>query len=578
MGYILLLILVVGAVLAAWVGNLRAAQPKATEETALSAEHAQALGDSAIAEFQRNAIEKSPLPAEPSDMPVYVALRSNGLLKGRAWAAEQSALDSVRRAVAIARDEVSPADEPTITTIEICITHNYRLIAEVGGARMPQSKDVGILGLQIAKGQKLRRFAPTEMIARNLPFEKALTLTRDDWAGESGLEMLRAFDAHQIMVDVPTGVVTRMYRGNTIVPFEHVTRDNVRTLGDGLLRWMQHDMRPDGSFKYKYWPSRGEYSDAANTIRELLGTIALSRWARHTNDGGVQELARRNLGASISAYYRAEDGLGSIIDGNTVKLGAVGLAALAIMESPDRAQYAEQEAALLRTMDHLWNADTGEFRTFLRPPDRNDNENFYPGEALLAWGTLYSESKDPALLAKIMKAFTYYRDWHRKNRNPAFVPWHTQAYALVYLETRDESLRDFIFEMNDWLVTTQQWDDAPYPDMKGRFYSPDFKGYGPPHASSTGVYMEGLVAAYRVAVAAEDAERVEQYRTALRRGMRSIMQLQFSNAIDLFYVSKRDIVTGGIRTTEHNNELRIDNAAHNLLAVAGALSESNIFD
>jgi len=523
----------------------------------------------------RPAPDPATLPnALTSRAPVYVALRSSGELKGSAWAAEHSIIENLRRATAIALDEVAPEDVDAIDAIEVCLTYDYKLVAVLTGVRPPDNKDAGILGIQLSRGTTIRRYAPTELLARNMSFQKATAEAREALPPDaSGPEAIKTFAAHQILIDVANASSVQLFRGNVLIPFEAVTKDSVRALGNSIAGWMQANSEKDGNFRYKYWPSRGEYSDASNTIRRLLGTVAVQRWASVANNPDLDSLAARNLDATLASHYRLENNLGCIYDGEAVKLGAVGLALLAIVESPNRQNFADHEAALKRTLDHLWNKDTGAFRTFLVPADRNDNQNFYPGEALLAWGALFAESNDAALRDKIMKSFAYYRDWHRKNRNPAFVPWHTQAYALVWQKTRDDALRDFIFEMNDWLVTTQQWDNAPYPDMKGRFYAPDFPGYGPPHASSTGVYMEGLVAAHQVATGAGDAARAETYRLAMLRGLRSIMQLQFADAVDMYYVSRRDIVAGGIRTTEYNNELRVDNAAHNLLAIAGICSQ-----
>ena len=50
------------------------------------------------------------------------------------------------------------------------------------------------------------------------------------------------------------------------------------------------------------------------------------------------------------------------------------------------------------------------------------------------------------------------------------------------------------------------------------------------------------------------------------------MQLQFADEIDMFYVSKREQVAGGLRTTVYNNEIRIDNVQHNLLAIQKILA------
>jgi hypothetical protein len=120
--------------------------------------------------------------------------------------------------------------------------------------------------------------------------------------------------------------------------------------------------------------------------------------------------------------------------------------------------------------------------------------------------------------------------------------------------------------MNDWLLEHQQWGGVLDPDLWGRFYSPD-KPYGPPHASSTGVYLEGLVDALAVASALGDERRSIDYRRAVHRGMRSIAQLQFKDRLDAFYVKKIDAVLGAVRTETYNNEIRVDNIQHPTMAL-----------
>jgi hypothetical protein len=75
----------------------------------------------------------------------------------------------------------------------------------------------------------------------------------------------------------------------------------------------------------------------------------------------------------------------------------------------------------------------------------------------------------------------------------ALLPEALELFAAL----RAGQLEQFILEMNDWLVDLQQWEGVA-PDLAGRFYDPP-NDYGAPHASSDGVYLEGLIAAYRVA-------------------------------------------------------------------------------
>ena len=46
-----------------------------------------------------------------------------------------------------------------------------------------------------------------------------------------------------------------------------------------------------------------------------------------------------------------------------------------------------------------------------------------------------------------------------------------------------------------------------------------------------------------------------------------MMQLQFVDDVDMYYVSKREHVEGGIRTTVFDNRIRCDNVQHPLMGI-----------
>ena len=124
--------------------------------------------------------------------------------------------------------------------------------------------------------------------------------------------------------------------------------------------------------------------------------------------------------------------------------------------------------------------------------------------------------------------------------------------------------------MNDWLLPMQQWDGLT-EDLRGRFYDPRRPDFGPPHAASTGAYLEGLADALSLARTLGDETRAAAYRTAIDRGLRSLRQLQFRDHRDAFYVSRRDRVLGALRTEAYDNAVRIDSAAHALAAAVKVL-------
>ncbi len=510
--------------------------------------------------------------AEGSRGVAYVALRAGGLRLAEAWEVGADADEAYANALIAARDAVEPDELADVDVIESVIGGPPDEVGIDGLTNL----DRGVAGLSVVlpDGRELVA-GPTEMLADNTSFERVLEqYVEGGTATQAELDDARIglFGAKQLLVDLEADAVIRMERGNVLVPPDGASQEAVGTLADGMSAWLVRSLGDDGRMVYEYFPSRGDESDANNMIRQWMATIALNRVAGLTDDSQLYGRIADNIDYNLGISYSTDGDLGLIADPDgDVKLGAVALAALAISQHPERERWAAEEASLRRMVDHLWQAD-GSFVTFYVPAGRSDNQNFYPGEALLLWAATLEQEADADLLERFMRSFDYYRAWHRDERNPAFVPWHSMAYESVWGLTADDELRDFVFEMNDWLVETmQQWEDAPSDDVAGRFYSAEHPEYGPPHASSDGVYLEGLIAAYRLARAVEDAERAETYRTAIVRGLRHLIQLQFADDVDMYYISQRDRAAGGLRTTVYDNRIRVDNVQHGLLAVLNIL-------
>lgn len=443
----------------------------------------------------------------------------------------------------------------------------------------------GKMAIEIHVGGKTARLAATDMLARNLSFSNALTRHLAELKLKHELPKSIPVTLYQTKQWYCDNKQTsskhiapiELFRGNRVVEMEAINSDSVLRCAQAMTRWLAAQVDETGAAKYKYWPSRGAYASSNNAIRQWMATVCLGRVAQAFGSKPLAHIAAKNLEHNISTTYENNGEQSYIWMNGSAKLGAAALAALAIFESPERKQFVKEEYALNSLIYSLDNAD-GSFDTFYIPRERKDNQNFYSGEALLFLATRYSISRNPEELKRIMAAFHYYRKWHLQNRNPAFVPWHTQAYFLVWKITKDNSLKDFIFEMNDWLLSMQQWKSAEFPDMQGRFYDPDRSYFGPPHASSTGVYLEGLIDAFSIAKELGDQTRAENYRIAIVRGIRSLMQLQYKDAIDCFYVKHVDRVLGGVRTTVYDNTIRIDNVQHGLMALLKILNRFSVSD
>ena len=436
----------------------------------------------------------------------------------------------------------------------------------------------GKLGLETEFRDRRIRIPPTQMIATNRNLENTLEWVLKD--AEIPIEefmkegVLRVFTARQFIVrGAAKKEVVELVRGTRLVDEEEAQgEDRVSDLARGIGRWMMANIDAEGALPYLYWPSAGKLTNADNAIRRFLATMALSRLAEVQSCAEMREAAVRNLRSNLRRYFRKiGDGKGAIVEPMGAKLGAAALGGLAILESPTPEAFAEELTLLARGIHSLRDRENG-FRTFHFPSQRDgENWNFYSGEALLFW----AEARKRGLPwapgdGECTEVFEACRRRHREMRNPAFIPWHTQACAGLFELTGVEEYRRFVFEMNDWLLAMQQWDEVE-PEFRGRFCDARNPEYGPPHASSTGVYLEGLVDAAAMAEAYGRTGRAEVYRTAIARGVRSLRQLQFQDEYDMFYIVKRNKVRGALRTEIYDNAVRVDCAAHALLAATKIL-------
>ena len=179
----------------------------------------------------------------------------------------------------------------------------------------------------------------------------------------------------------------------------------------------------------------------------------------------------------------------------------------------------------------------------------------------------------PALLTSVEWVFACYRDWHRAQCNAAFNPWHTAALCLYLRHRDDPDMVDFVFEMTDGLLPIQQTHNRP-ADVLGEFFTPSRPDFGLLYASATGVYPAGMIKAWALAQRLGDP-RETAHRHAIQLTLRPLRQLQFHHPSDMYCITCRDRVQGGLRTTTYDNRQRLDNVQHGLMAIHRLLSESS---
>ena len=502
---------------------------------------------------------------------IWFCVRRNGVAQRSGWLGNVG-IHEIRAHLRAAPEEV----------VETCIVRDFKTVSTGKFSKVFVHRARGVIGLEILCRGETLRLTPTHMISANLSFERCL----ERFLAERKLErelfradgILRAFSARQFLMFHKGGSSAELFRGSTTVnPSPASDENRSRDLANGIEHWMLANMSADGEMPYKYWPSRGTYSPADNAIRQFLATLSLTRHSKYRNDATLLEAAQRNLRYNLAKYFRnLGDGRGVIVDHGGAKLGASAIAGLAILESPDRAAFADELKMLAAGINSLAHDECG-FRTFFFPAERDgENWNFYSGEAMLFWAEAIRRNMAFApTLERCAKTFELCQERHYRKRNPAFIPWHTQACVALYAHTGWRNYARFAIEICDWLLPMQQWNGLP-KDMRGRFYDPLRPEFGPPHAASTGAYLEGLADALALARALGQQTRSWVYRRAIERGLRSLRQLQFRDHRDTFYISKKPRVMGALRTEVYDNSVRIDSAAHALAATVKVLQPINL--
>lgn len=441
----------------------------------------------------------------------------------------------------------------------------------------------GLWGWVLVDGEKSRWIYPSDYLSENWKYR--VFYEKVCGRGKRPIECVATWEGKAYTFEVLDYISRfdppyyhQLERLSPVVPITAVNDQGIQGRLALMREWYLKNMSPTGRMTYLYRPSSNRISKRHNNmIRQWMTTLAMFRLAKYRSDPVLLAAAEKNLLYNIKEYLKREPDkqLAYVYFRKKAKLGSAAFALMSVLESekvPERDKLIKE---LTNFILHL-HQDDGSFKTFYLPKKRNDNQNFYPGEALLALMTLYESNpeKYQSLLKVVGSSFKYYRDYFRRNSNPAFVPWHTMALYRYYQVSKNPEVAKFIFEMNDFLIEIQNTPASvktPQPDTMGRFYDPKKRKYGPPHASSTAIYTEGLSDAYRLTKELGDQKRAKKYAYGVHWGLRSLFQLQYTPD-NTFFVENLPAVLGALHTTVTNSNIRVDNTQHSTMAFLNFLA------
>ncbi len=397
------------------------------------------------------------------------------------------------------------------------------------------------------------------------------------------------------------GGAVRMYRGMPEVSMDELTDENLRLmLVDGAEWWMRN-MRPDGSFNYKYWPAQNRMSTEYNEVRHILAARDLSDAWRYTGEDRYLQGARKSMDWLMKYAVYAQDkpdaklphpeeGAMLFRYANNQKLGTVAVALLGWVEWA-RAMDTRGEDANIRKMAEFvldMQLDNGKFEPYYVPrghPYYGQRNDIVPGEAALALGMVAELYDEPKWMEGYPKFLDFYEPWFReraKNKQPTgrwphdtydnqtrldlvqFGPWSVMASKQYYRLTGDERAAAFGLEVADWMIDNYEWtgDRSPFPDYVGGYYKLPTEL----PAMQSFCYSEGTAAAYEIASRFRP-EAKDKYDQATRETLRFLRVMQYDD-VDTYFASEPELIHGGIKYAMNENKIRIDYVGHGLSTVS----------
>jgi AMMECR1 domain-containing protein len=396
--------------------------------------------------------------------------------------------------------------------------------------------ELGIHAIEIENGDKKAYFKESVPITKNYSLERTLerlcekvNLDKNCYT-DPGTKIF-IYNTITFKGD-RKGRIVDLYRYNTLINLDEIDNELLFKRITLAKTWFINNVDDQTKrLQYMYYPSLDEYSSTNNHVRQLATLWSIAKLKDFLQDSSFDDLIKETIDYYLDYSIKTDKNYSYIMIENKAKLA--------------------YSAFLILSLD-------GSFNTYF-VSERNTGIDYYPGEAMLALMKLYNKTGNKTYLDSVYKAFHYYKEYWRKNKNTAFIPWHTQVYFLLYNEVKDPEIKDFIFEINDWLVNRYQIRNDIYKDKIGGFPQNNPR-------NSTSSYLEGIADAYLLARNIEDNFHLIKYRKAIQLGVRFIVLTQYTEN-NAFYIGNQKRTLGGFRHSLISNIQRIDYTQHAIMAL-----------
>lgn len=472
------------------------------------------------------------------------------------------------------------------THIDITVLLDAEPVDQTDGS-LGRQVELGVHSLSVQQDDKRAFFKSSVPINKNFTLTQTLSrLSRkaglESRAYKSGDTEINRYPTVQFAEDFSDrfsdpGLVD-FYRGVPLVRHADVDRGSLERSLRLASRYLANHATPKGRLTYEYLPTSGERihsNKAVSVVRRTATTWLMADLALYLNDERLRRAAKRALGYILASHYQVDEetGFGYLLVKDNANVGSSGfaLAALVALDDPEIHPTATQELAefLLAMEDR-----EGGFLSPTYLPERSHDptdskHHYYPGEAMTALMRLHEATGEDRYRDPVARVFPFYRSFFRASETPVnMAAWMSKPYAALFRAGEDREHADFVFEVNDLMVSKQYGLDELYIDRIG-----GFSKIG--RSCSSGVFLESIAEGLSVAKLVDDEQRIERYTHSLLLGMRFMLQSQYSPRAVAHHPHEAQTL-GGFRTDFFDPSVRIDNVQHCCYAILNALRELDL--
>ena len=399
---------------------------------------------------------------------VWVAFLKNRKViacKGRVIAqptTQASFLDAVRISTDRSLDDTRFIDDITksdVQDLELVVHINRDIVTlrKTDLAYLKEKIELGVHAFKVQLGKYGAWYLENVPVTSNLDLKASLR--RLSKKAKLPSDAYTDPDAQILMSDMYTfkgkraGKSDDLFRYSILVRDEDMSNDLIGERLELARDWYLNNVNPKTKrVNYLYYPVTNSYSKDNNEVRNLAVLYILPELGHFLGDGSLDNLIENTTDYYLAKVKRTEKYSYIELDGST-KIAFNAFMILSLIRQPDYPGSLEWAAELAEGILSLQRPD-GSYATSL--DGTVSGIDFYPGEAMLSLMRLFQVTGDTRLADSVARAFPYYRDYWRGNKNTAFVPWHTQTYFLLSQHNKDPELEEFVYEMNDWLIDTYQ--------------------------------------------------------------------------------------------------------------------------